>query len=52
MGSAWRLLPVAVTKKYNKTLAKQINCITKIMQDKDGIDSKNFIVQQFIRIIT
>ena len=44
MGSAWRLWPVSVTKEYNKILDKQIDCLIKIMQDKDGIDSKNFIV--------
>jgi len=44
MGSAWRLWPVVVTKKHNEILDKQIDCLIKIMQDKDGIDSKNFIV--------
>jgi len=44
MGSAWRLWPVVVTKKHNKILDKQIDCLIKIMQDKGGIDSKNFIV--------
>jgi len=44
MGSAWRLWPVVVPKKYNEILDKQIDCLIKIMQDKDGIDSKNFIV--------
>ena len=44
MGSAWRLWPVAVTKKHNEILDKQIDCLIKIMQDKGGIDSKNFIV--------
>lgn len=41
MGSAWRRWPVLVT---NKILDKQIDCLIKIMQDKGGIDSKNFIV--------
>lgn len=40
MGSAWRLWPVLATKESDK----QIDCLIKIMQDKDGIDSKNFIV--------
>ena len=44
MGSAWRLWPFGVTKKHNEILDKQIDCLIKIMQDKDGIDSKNFIV--------
>ncbi len=44
MGSAWRLWPVLVTKEHDKILDKQIDCLIKIMQDKDGIDSKNFIV--------
>ena len=44
MGSAWRLWPVVVTKKQNKTLGKQIDCLIKIMQDKGGVDSRNFIV--------
>ena len=44
MGSAWRLWPVVVTKKHNEILVKQIDCLIKIIQDKDGIDSRNFIV--------
>ena len=44
MGSAWRRWPVEVTKEYRKILDKQIDCLIKIMQDKGGIDSKNFIV--------
>ncbi len=44
MGSAWRLWPVVVTKQHNEILDKQIECLIKIMQDKDGIDSKNFVV--------
>ena len=44
MGSAWRLWPVLVTKEHDKILDKQIDCLIKIMQDKDGIDSRNFIV--------
>ena len=44
MGSAWRLWPVVVTKKHNEILDKQIDCLIKIIQDKDGIDSRNFIV--------
>jgi len=44
MGSAWRLWPVLVTKEHDKILDKQIDCLIKIMQDKGGIDSKNFIV--------
>ena len=44
MGSAWRLWPVVVTKKYNEILDKQIDCLIKIMQDKGGIDSRNIIV--------
>jgi predicted nucleic acid-binding protein len=44
MGSAYRLWPVSVTKEYRKILDKQIDCLIKIMQDKDGIDSRNFIV--------
>ena len=44
MGSAWRLWPNLVYPEYNKILDKQKDCLTKIMQDKDGIDSRNFIV--------
>jgi len=44
MGSAWRLWPVVITKKHNEILDKQIDCLIKIIQDKDGIDSRNFIV--------
>ncbi len=44
MGSAWRLWPVVVTKQHNEILDKQIDCLIKIMQDKGGIDSRNFIV--------
>lgn len=44
MGSVWRLWPVSATKEYNKILDKQIDCLIKIMQDKGGIDSRNFIV--------
>jgi len=44
MGSAWRRWPVLVTKEHKKILNKQIDCLIKIMQDKGGIDSKNFIV--------
>lgn len=44
MGSAWRLWPVLATKEHNKILDKQIDCLIKIMQDKGGIDSRNFIV--------
>ena len=44
MGSAWRLWPVLVTKEHDKILDKQIDCLIKIMQDKGGIDSRNFIV--------
>ena len=44
MGSAWRLWPIVVTKKYNEMLDKQIDCLIKIMQDKGGIDSRNIIV--------
>ena len=40
MGSAWRLWPVLATKESDK----QIDCLIKIMQDKGGIDSRNFIV--------
>ena len=44
MGSAWRLWPFSGTKKHNEILDKQIDCLIKIMQDKGGIDSRNFIV--------
>jgi len=44
MGSAWRLWPVVVNKQQNEILDKQIDCLIKIMQDKDGVDSMNFIV--------
>jgi len=44
MGSAWRLWPFSGTKKHNEILDKQIDCLIKIMQDKGGIDSENFIV--------
>jgi len=44
MGSAWRLWPNLGNPEYNKILDKQKDCLIKIMQDKGGIDSKNFIV--------
>ena len=44
MGSAWRRWPVGITKEHRKILDKQIDCLIKIMQDKGGIDSRNFIV--------
>ncbi len=44
MGSAWRLWPNLGNLEYNKILDKQKDCLIKIMQDKGGIDSKNFIV--------
>jgi len=44
MGSAWRRWPNLGNPEYNKILDKQKDCLIKIMQDKDGIDSKNFIV--------
>jgi len=44
MGSAWRLWPFLVTEEHNKILDKQIDCLIKIMQDKGGVDSENFIV--------
>ena len=47
MGSAWRRWPVEVTKEYRKILDKQIDCLIKIMQDKGGVDSENFIVSTF-----
>ncbi len=43
MGSAWRLWPNLVNPEYKKILDKQKDCLIKIMQDKGGIDSKNFI---------
>jgi len=43
MGSAWRLWPNLGSPEYNKILDKQKDCLIKIMQDKGGIDSKNFI---------
>jgi len=44
MGCAWRLWPFSGTKKHNEILDKQIDCLIKIMQDKDGVDSRNFII--------
>jgi len=44
MGSAWRLWTNLGDLEYNKILDKQKDCLIKIMQDKGGIDSKNFIV--------
>ena len=44
MGSAWRIWPNSGYPEYNKILDKQKECLIKIMQDKDGIDSENFIV--------
>ena len=43
MGSAWRKWPNLVNPEYEKILDKQKDCLIKIMQDKDGIDSKNLI---------
>jgi len=44
MGSAWRLWPNLVSPEFKKILDKQIDCLIKIMQDKGGIDSRNFVV--------
>jgi hypothetical protein len=44
MGSTWRLWPVAITKEHGIVLDKQKDCLIKIVQDKDGTDSKNFVV--------
>ena len=44
MGPAYRLWPNLVNPEYNKILDKQKDCLIKIMQDKGGIDSRNFIV--------
>jgi len=44
MGSSWRYWPVLVTKEHRIVLDKQKDCLIKIMQDKDGTDSRNFIV--------
>jgi len=44
MGSAWRLWPFGVIKKHNEILDKQIDCLIKVMQDRGGVDSINFIV--------
>ena len=44
MGSAWRTWPNLGYSEDNKILDKQKNCLIKIMQDKGGIDSRNFIV--------
>jgi hypothetical protein len=44
MGSAWRLWPVASNTAHINKLNKQIDCLINIMQDKDGVDSRNFIV--------
>jgi len=44
MGSAWRLWPVATNTDHINKINKQTDCLINIMQDKDGIDSRNFIV--------
>jgi hypothetical protein len=44
IGSAWRRWPVLVTKEHKEILDKQIECLIKIIQDKGGIDSRNFFV--------
>lgn len=44
MGPAYRLWPNLVYPEYKRILDKQKDCLIKIMQDKGGIDSKNFIV--------
>jgi len=44
MGPAYRVWPNLVNPEYNKILDKQKDCLIKIMQDKGGIDSRNFIV--------
>jgi len=44
MRSAWRLWPVASNTAHINKLNEQTNCLINIMQDKDGVDSRNFIV--------
>ncbi len=43
MGSAWRIWPNLVNPEYKKILDKQEECLIKIMQDRGGVDSRNFI---------
>jgi hypothetical protein len=44
MGSAFRLWPVASNTTHINKLNEQTDCLINIMQDKDGVDSRNFIV--------
>ncbi len=44
MGSAFRLWPVASNTTHIYKLNEQTDCLINIMQDKDGVDSRNFIV--------
>jgi hypothetical protein len=48
MGRAWRLLPVAVPPKIGQEIDQKSNCLQRIMQDKNGTDSRNLIVSTVI----
>ena len=49
MGRAWRrLLPVAVPPKIGQEIDQKSNCLQRIMQDKNGTDSRNLIVSTIV----
>ncbi|MHA1676770.1 MAG: hypothetical protein ACTSU6_06280 [Candidatus Njordarchaeales archaeon] len=48
MDWAWKLWPVAVLPKVNQEINQKSNCLYRIIQDKNGIDSRNLIVSTVI----
>ena len=44
MGQAWRLWPVAVSPQKSREIDQKAECLHRIMQDKDGVDSRNLVV--------
>jgi hypothetical protein len=44
MRSAWRLWTVCISPEMNPDIDRRAECLKRIMQDKDGIDSRNIIV--------
>jgi len=48
MGSAWRILPVVVPPEISQEIDQKSKCLQRIMQDKNGADSRNLIVSTVV----
>ena len=48
MSSAWRLLPIVVPSKISQEIDQKSKCLQRIMQDKNGTDSRNLIVSTIV----